>query len=212
MADVSVPVGEQYVDVNGKKGPGGYGNGGAAAAGYAEPNRKAQRAHHCVNFILRLLTAMAAAAALTTMVKSNQTAPGATARWNDFAAFKWFVLANAIVLSYATLAALASLLGVFTRKGPLSSTPLAWLTFLLDFLLVNALMSATAAATTIAWIGRRGQLNAQWPSLCGVVGGFCRRVLGALIASYIAWVLLALSTILAAAAIHRLRRRGAVSY
>lgn len=208
MADVSVPVGEQY---NGKKGP-GYGNGTGAATGYAEPSRKAHRAHHCLNFILRLLTAMATAAALTTIYKSNQTVGGARARWNDFAAFKFFLLANAVVLTYATLAALASLLGLFTRRGPLSSTPLAWLTFLMDFLLVNALMAAAASATTIAWVGRRGQLNAGWSAQCGVVGGFCRRVLGALIACYIGWLLLALSTILAAAAIHRLRRRHAVSY
>lgn len=74
--DVSMPVGENY---SGKKGP-GYGNG-PPSAGYGEPRRKAQRAHHCVNCVLRLLAAVATAAALTTMYKSKQTVGGARARW-----------------------------------------------------------------------------------------------------------------------------------
>jgi uncharacterized protein (TIGR01569 family) len=70
-------------------------------------------------------------------------------------------------------------------------------------------MSAAASATTIAWIGYKGQDNARWFSQCGVVRGFCRRVGGALIASYAGWVFLALSTIVAASALHKLRRRTA---
>lgn len=191
---------------NAKKGS-PYNNGGLAPRAYDDAPQKGHRVHHCLNFIVRLLTAMASAAALTTMVKSNQ----GPARWRDFWAFKWFIIANAIVLTYSTLAALASLLGEWTRRGPLSSTPLAWLTFLVDFLLANALMSAASTATAISWVGRKGQPNAGWEAQCVAVGGFCRRVLGALIASYIGWVLLALSTILAATAIHRLRRRSAVA-
>jgi len=190
----------------------GYTDG--AGVPYDEAPRRAHRAHHCVDFILRVLTALATGAAIITILKSNETVylpngrVAATARWNNFGSFKWFLLANAIVCAYAILAALASLIGVCTRRGPLSSRPIAWLTFLVDFLLANALMSAAASATTIAWIGYKGQPNV-WDKQCGVVSGFCRRVGGALIASYAGWVFLALSTIVAASALHKLRRRTA---
>jgi len=191
-----------------------YNNGAPGVPVYEAP-RRAHRAHHCVDFLLRVLTALATGAAIATLLKSNQTVRGpngvtaARARWNDFGSFKWFLLANAVVCAYSILAALASLLGVCTRRGPLSSTPVAWLTFLVDFLLVNALMSAAASATTIAWIGYKGQSNAQWKAQCGVVRTFCHRVGGALIASYAGWVFLALSTVVAASALHTLRRRTA---
>jgi uncharacterized protein (TIGR01569 family) len=202
----AVPVSDPY----GTKRAPVYSNG---AAGAPYDGRRAHRAHHCLNFILRVLTALATAAALITLLKANQTVTvgGSTvrARWNDFGAFKWFLLANAIVCAYSILAAIAALLGVCTPRGPFSVSPVAWLTFLVDFLLASALMSAAASATTLAWIGYKGQSTAGWASTCGVVHGFCRRVGGALIASYIGWVFLALSTILAAMAIHRLQRRRA---
>jgi uncharacterized protein (TIGR01569 family) len=192
----------------------GYTNGVPGEPVYEAP-RRAHRAHHCADFLLRVLTALASTAAIVTILKSNQSVYGvngrlvARARWNDFAGFKWFLLANAVVCAYAILAAIASLLGVCTRRGPLSITPIAWLTFLVDFLLTNALMSAAAVATTLAWIGYKGQSNAGWESSCGVVRGFCHRIGGALIASYAAWVFLALSTIVAASALHKLRRHHA---
>lgn len=190
-------------------------NNGAPGVPVDEAPRRAHRVHHCLDFLLRVLTALATAAAIVTLLKSNQTVRGtggrltARARWNDFGSFKWFLLANAIVCAYSILAALASLLGVCTRRGPLSLRPIAWLTFLVDFLLASALMSAVASATTIAWIGYKGQSNAGWQSQCGLVRTFCHRVLGALIASYAGWVFLALSTLVAASALHTLRRRTA---
>lgn len=190
-------------------------NNGAPGVPVDEAPRRAHRAHHCLDFLLRVLTALATGAAIATILKSNQSVHSATgaltarARWKDFGSFKWFLLANAIVCAYSILAALASLIGVCTRRGPLSLTPITWLTFLADFLLTNALMSAAASATTIAWIGYKGQNNARWYSQCGVVRSFCHRVAGALIASYVGWVFLALSTLVAASALHTLRRRTA---
>jgi len=203
MAAVNAPYGT-------KTGP-GYTNGTGVA--YEETSSRAHRTHHCINFILRVLTALATGAAIITLLKSNQTVRvGPTslrARWNDFGAFKWFLLANAIVCAYAILAALASLLGICMPRGPLSTRPVQWLTFLVDFLLANALMSAAAAATTLAWIGYHGEKAANWGSQCGVVHSFCRRIAGALIASFVGWVFLALSTLVTVSAIHRLRRRVA---
>lgn len=81
----AVPVSDPY----GTKRAPVYSNG---AAGAPYDGRRAHRAHHCLNFILRVLTALATAAALITLLKANQTVTvgGSTvrARWNDFGAFK----------------------------------------------------------------------------------------------------------------------------
>lgn len=72
-----------------------YGTKTGAGVPYEEAPRRAHRAHHCVDFILRVLTAMATGAAIITILKSNQTVHGpggattARARWNDFGAFKY---------------------------------------------------------------------------------------------------------------------------
>lgn len=83
----AVPVSDPY----GTKRAPVYSNGAGAGQYDGEP-RRAHRAHHCLNFILRVLTALATAAALITMLKANQTVVvGRTtvrARWNDFGAFK----------------------------------------------------------------------------------------------------------------------------
>lgn len=176
---------------------------------YDEAPRRAHRKLHCLDFILRVLTAMATAAAIVTLLFSFQTIRGVRVRWIDFGAFKYLLVANAVVCAYTILAALASLIGVCTRRGPLSSTPIAWLTFLVDLLLANALMAAAAASTTLAWIGNRGESAARWAPNCGAFHRFCTRIGGSLITTYIAWIFLILSTILAAIALHKLRRRVA---
>ena len=59
--------------------------------------RHAHRKHHCLDFILRVLTAMATGAAIITLLKSNQTvrlpsgAAAARVRWNDFGSFKYVI-------------------------------------------------------------------------------------------------------------------------
>ncbi|CAK9237936.1 unnamed protein product [Sphagnum troendelagicum] len=67
-------------------------------------------------------------------------------------------------------------------------------------------MSAAAAATTVLYIAYRGENAASWTPACNRAGRFCRRAVGAVIASYVAWLLLALSTILAVSAIHQIYR------
>ncbi len=46
---------------------------------------------------------------------------------------RWFIVANAVVFVYSVLGALVSLFSICARRGPLSYSPTAWLTFLFDF-------------------------------------------------------------------------------
>ncbi|KAH9551148.1 hypothetical protein CY35_09G000500 [Sphagnum magellanicum] len=206
-----------------------YGAPGKAGTGYPEIStgapafpvappaerprvRRAHRALNCLNFLLRVLTAFASAAAFIAMLFAMETVVNPngqgqkTVEWHSFIGFRWFLLANTIICAYSILAAIAACISVCIGRGPLSYTPLAWLTFLVDFVLANALMSAAAAATTVVYIAYRGENAASWAPACNRAGRFCRRAVGAVIASYVAWLLLALSTILAVSAIHQIYR------
>jgi hypothetical protein len=46
---------------------------------------------------------------------------------------RWFIVANAVVFVYSVLGALVSLFSICARRGPLSYSPTAWLTFIFDF-------------------------------------------------------------------------------
>ncbi|KAH8937284.1 hypothetical protein BDL97_16G020300 [Sphagnum fallax] len=169
--------------------------------------------HNFLNFILRTLTALGTAAAIVTMLLSNEhtTYRGVrlSSKWRSFQAFKWFIVANAVVFVYSVLGALVSLFSICARRGPLSYSPTAWLTFLFDFLLANALVSAASAALAIGWVGKHGVSAPplQWTAVCDEVHKFCNRIEGAIIASFIAWLFLALSAAVAVSSLHNLGRR-----
>ncbi|CAM6051607.1 unnamed protein product [Sphagnum compactum] len=167
--------------------------------------------HNFLNFILRTLTALGTAAAIVAMLLSTEhtTYRGVrvSAKWRSFQAFKWFIVANAIVFVYSVLGALVSLFSICARRGPLSYSPTAWLTFLFDFLLANALVSAASAALAIGWVGKHGVKAALWTGVCDEVNSFCKRIEGAIIASFIAWLFLALSAAVAVSSLHNLGRR-----
>jgi uncharacterized protein (TIGR01569 family) len=181
----------------------------ADGPGYEGPIRH-HPMHSCLNFILRVLTALATAAAVVVTLKSNQSYRSLSgyskARWRDFPALKWFIIANAVVFVYAVIAGIIAFFSICIRRGPLSYTASAFLTFLADFLLASALISAAAAALAVAWIGKHGQSTAGWSATCGTVDKFCNYIQGAIIASFCGWVFLALSTLLAVSALHHLGR------
>jgi uncharacterized protein (TIGR01569 family) len=164
--------------------------------------------HNLLSLLLRILTAGATLAAIIVMLKSTQTVATPigpyTAKWRHVPAFKWFIVANAVVLVYTVLGALLACLSLCTRRGPLSYRRTAWLTFFVDFALQGALMSAGAAALAVSWIGKHGLPSSQWRAICGTVDHFCDYVTGALIACLIGWIFLSLSCFVAVSALHHL--------
>lgn len=46
---------------------------------------------------------------------------------------RWLLIANAVVFVYSLLATLVACIAVVARRGPLSYSPSAWLTFIVDF-------------------------------------------------------------------------------
>ncbi|CAM6012657.1 unnamed protein product [Sphagnum balticum] len=176
-----------------------------------EDEHRRRPVHACSIFLFRTLTAVATAVSMILLLKSGETTNYRGAKvsqgWRSFDSFKWFLAANAVVFVYSVLGATISFFAICARRGPLSSSPTAWLTFLIDFLLASALISAASAALAVWWVGKNGIYTPRWTAVCDEVNSFCKRIEAAIITSFIGWFFLALSAFVAVSALHNLGRR-----
>lgn len=167
--------------------------------------------HACSIFFFRTLTAVATAASIILLLKSGETTSyrglKVSQGWRSFDSFKWFLAANAVVFVYSVLGAIISFFAICLRRGPLSFSHTAWLTFLVDFLLASALISAASTALAVWWVGKNGIYEPRWTGICDEVNAFCNRIEAAIITSFIGWFFLALSAFVAVSSLHHLGRR-----
>ncbi|CAH2036253.1 unnamed protein product [Thlaspi arvense] len=116
--------------------------------------------------VLRFAAFCAALGAVIAMITSRERSSffvlSLVAKYSDLAAFKYFVIANAIVSVYS---------------------------FLVLFLPKESLLWNLSAAVAVAQVGKRGNANAGWLPICGQVPRFCDQITGALIAGLVALVL-----------------------
>jgi uncharacterized protein (TIGR01569 family) len=179
--------------------------------GWYEEGHRHHAYHSCLNLLLRMLTVGATAAAIIVMLLATQTSTTPygyfRGRWRDYPAYKWFIIANSVVFVYACFASVVAFCSLILRRGPLSYSGSAWLTFVADFVAASALMSAASATLAVALIARNGQTNTNWATICNYVTRFCDYAQGAIIASFCGFGFLALSTLLAASALHHLAWR-----
>jgi len=165
--------------------------------------------HTGLNLLLRVLSAVATAAAILVMLAATQTKRDPygghfRGRWKDYPAYKWFMIANSVVFVYSLFQSVVACCSVIVRRGPLSYSGSAGLTLLADFIAACALMSAASATLAVAMIARHGQSNNEWNTICNLVSRFCDYAQGAVIASFCGFAFLALSTLLDASALHHL--------
>lgn len=176
--------------------------------GWYEEGHRHHAFYNCLNLFLRILTAVATAAAIIVMLAATETKRTPSGyfrgRWRDYPAYKWFIIANSVVFVYVCFATVVACCSVLVQRGPLSYSGSAVLTFLADFAAASALMSAASATLAVALIARNGQANTDWHTICQLVSRFCDYAQGAVIASFCAFAFLALSTLLDASALHHL--------
>ncbi|XP_043689725.1 CASP-like protein 1C1 [Telopea speciosissima] len=132
--------------------------------------------------LLRLLALAATLAAAIIMATSNQTTTiygiSFEAKYSFTPAFKFFVIANAIVSIYGFLVLF------------LPSESLLWrLVVAVDVIITMLLTSSISAALAIAYVGKKGNSHAGWLPICGQVSQYCDRVTGALIAGFIGTII-----------------------
>ncbi|XP_042501335.1 CASP-like protein 1C1 [Macadamia integrifolia] len=132
--------------------------------------------------LLRLIALAATLSAAIVMATSSQTTTvygiSFEAKYSFTPAFKFFVIANAIVSVYGFLVLF------------LPSESLLWrLVVALDVIITMLLTSSISAALAIAYVGKKGNSHAGWLPICGQVSKYCDRVTGALIAGFIAAII-----------------------
>lgn len=84
---------------------------------------------------------------------------------------RYFVVANAIACTYATLSLLLALANRSGRKKTLSM-----LIVIFDLVIVALLFSSIGASLSIGLMGYNGNSHVQWRKVCGVFGKFCHQV------------------------------------
>ncbi|GMN27973.1 hypothetical protein TIFTF001_001890 [Ficus carica] len=128
--------------------------------------------------LVRFLAFAATLSAAIVMATSHQNASvfavSFEAKYSQTPAFKYFVIANAIVSVYGFLVLF------------LPSKSLLWrLVVAFDLVFTLLLSSSISAALAIAYVGKKGNSYAGWLPICGQVPKYCDQVKGALVAGFI---------------------------
>ncbi|XP_031277347.1 CASP-like protein 1F1 [Pistacia vera] len=162
------------------------------------PPLKTQRIFHLAQIFLRLLAIGTALAATSVMVTAKQSVvvfgTPFDARYSYSPAFKFFVFGNAVACGCLIL----SLFYVFVLGRQGSSPTKYFFLFIHDLVMMSLLISASAAATAVGYIGRYGNNHIGWVAICDNFGKFCDRITLSLILSYLSFLVMMILTIISA--------------
>ncbi|XP_075507860.1 casparian strip membrane protein 1-like [Primulina tabacum] len=157
------------------------------------------------DLILRISAATAALGATVAMGTTEETLPFFTqffqfqASYDDLPTFSFFVIAMAIVTGYLVLSIPFSIVCIVR---PLASAP-RFMLILFDTLAVALATSAGGSSAAIVYLAHNGNSGANWLAICQQFGDFCQKVSGAVVAAFIAVVILIFLVVLSAVALRR---------
>ncbi|VAI88704.1 unnamed protein product [Triticum turgidum subsp. durum] len=123
------------------------------------------------------------------------------ARFDDFPAFTFFMVANAVAAGYLVLSLPFSIVGIIRPKA----TGVRLLLLVCDTVMVVLVTAAASAAAAIVYVAHEGSRRANWVPICMQFHGFCQRTSGAVVASFLAVLVFILLVLLSACAIRRQR-------
>ncbi|KAG8043969.1 hypothetical protein GUJ93_ZPchr0458g22386 [Zizania palustris] len=170
--------------------------------------RRSDRGSRCVaflDFLLRIAAFGPTLAAAIATGTSDETLSVFTqflqfrARFDDFPAFLFFMVANAITAGYLVLSLPFSAAVVLRPQ----TTGLRLLLLVCDLIMVAMLTAAASAAAAIVDLAHNGNLRANWVPICMQFHGFCKRTSGSVVGSFIAVLILMFLVILGAFAIRK---------
>lgn len=121
------------------------------------------------------------------------------ARFDDFSAFTFFMVANAVAAGYLLMSLPFSAFGVIRPKA----TSVRLLLLICDTIMVVLVTAAASAAAAIVYVAHEGNRRANWVPICMQFHGFCKRTSGAVVASFLAVLIFILLVFLGACAIRR---------
>ncbi|KAL2323051.1 hypothetical protein Fmac_027430 [Flemingia macrophylla] len=156
-----------------------------------------------MDFILRLGAIASALGAAATMATSDETLPFFTqflqfeASYDSFSTFQFFVIVMAFVGGYLVLSLPFS---IVTIIRPHAAGPRLFL-IILDTVFLTLATSSGAAGAAIVYLAHNGNQDSNWLAICNQFGDFCQQISGAVVASFVAVVLLVLLIVLSAVAL-----------
>jgi uncharacterized protein (TIGR01569 family) len=124
------------------------------------------------------------------------------ARFDDFTAFIFFMVANAVAAGYLVLSLPFSAVGIVRPKA----TGVRVFLLVCDVLIMSLLTAAGAAAAAIVYVAHWGSVRANWVPICMQFHGFCQRTSGAVVATFLAVLVLLVLILMAACSIRRRSR------
>ncbi|CAD6246275.1 unnamed protein product [Miscanthus lutarioriparius] len=122
------------------------------------------------------------------------------ARFDDFPAFTFFLVANAVAAGYLVLSLPFSVVGILR---PNKATGVRLLLLICDVVIMALLTAAAAAAAAIVYVAHSGNRRANWVPICFQFHGFCQRTSGSVVATFLAVLVFIVLILMAACAIRR---------
>ncbi|KAJ1380711.1 Casparian strip membrane protein [Sesbania bispinosa] len=179
--------------------------GGSIEIGEVSPRKGMRRGLSIMDFILRIMAAVATLGSAVAMGTTDQRLPFATAfiqfraEYDDLPSFVFFVMANSVVCGYLVLSLVLSVFHIVRSTAVKSRI----LLIVLDMVMLGLLIAAASAATAIVYIAHYGNPKANWFPICQQYNDFCQNASGSLIGSFAAAVLLMIIILISQVAISR---------
>ena len=123
------------------------------------------------------------------------------ARFDDFPAFTFFLVANAVAAGYLVLSLPFSVVVILRPNKATGGVRL--LLLLCDVLIMALLTAAGAAAAAIVYVAHSGNRRANWVPICMQFHGFCQRTSGSVVATFLAVLVFIVLILMAACVISR---------
>ncbi|TKY58893.1 CASP protein 6 [Spatholobus suberectus] len=171
----------------------------------AAPRKGLIRGLSIMDFILRIVAAIATLGSALSMGTTRETLPFATqfvkfrAVYDDIPTFVYFVTSNSIVCAYLVLSLALSFFHI-VRSAAVKSRVLQ---VFLDTVMFGLLTTGAAAAAAIVYVAHYGNSSANWFPFCRQYNNFCERISGSLIGSFIAAVLFIILILMSAISISK---------
>ncbi|KAJ8634080.1 hypothetical protein MRB53_027416 [Persea americana] len=144
-----------------------------------------------LQFVLRTV-AVASSLAASVIMATNKQRFGFVGIFHMVADYKASPCFRFLVAGTAAagLYSLISLPFVFVLHFQGSKPKKSFFMHLFDLMIMSLVLAATAAATGVAYVGKKGNTVAGWSPICGFVSHFCNKTELALLLSYVSLLIL----------------------
>ncbi|KAL6509141.1 hypothetical protein OROGR_022451 [Orobanche gracilis] len=165
-------------------------------------SQNSKRFFYFAQLTLRILVIAFTLAGAVIMLTSQQSVSfygiAMEARYNYSSSFRFNVVADCAVCGLSVV----SVILVISLNRPKSNPENYFYLLLHDMVSLVLLLSGCSAATAIGYVGRFGQSETGWLSICDRVAKFCDKIMASIVSSFVAVICLIVLILMSA---HKLK-------